>query len=208
MIRVIRARIPHAINPDHQNTPAPTPAPRETRTPAHAKTPGVGGKYAGGGNEASERTVIAMFTRRARYVAIAAAAALAGVGVALALPASPGKAAKPKAAVAYCGLVACWPVTVTYSAVQHWPDGFQGELTIVNHGRSAVNGWQLVIALPGDQVRAVWNAEWHQGGGGVRMTAASQDELIEPGASQAVNFVAKGHTTNPVNCTFDGSACR
>jgi cellulase/cellobiase CelA1 len=219
---------------------------------------------------------IAMFTRRARYAACAVAAVLvvAGVGAALALPSSPGKATKPTAAVAYCGLVACAvlhsrptatatvpagdpspaprsrpvsarrpaptptptpvpastppttpaatpkpspapaptstgvAVTVTYSVAQHWPDGFQGELTIVNHGRAAVTGWQLVIALPGDQVDTVWNAGWHQGGDIVTMTAASYDQMIEPGASQSVNFVAKGNTTNPVNCTFDGSACR
>jgi chitin-binding protein len=100
-------------------------------------------------------------------------------------------------------------VTVTYSVPQHWDGGFQGQLTIVDHGHSALNGWQIVITLPGDEVDTVWNAQWQAGGGAtLTMTPASYDQVLEPGTSQSVNFVAKGNTTNPVNCTFDGSACR
>jgi hypothetical protein len=99
-------------------------------------------------------------------------------------------------------------VTVSYSTPQHWGSGFQGQFVITNHGSSAVTGWQMVITLSGDQVDTVWNADWQYGhGGSVVMTAAPYDPVIEPGASQSVNFVAQGSTTGPTSCTFDGSAC-
>jgi hypothetical protein len=72
-----------------------------------------------------------------------------------------------------------------------------------------VTGWQVVVTLPGDRVDTVWNADWEYGGGdSVIMTAAPYDQAIGPGASQSVNFVAQGGTTEPTSCTFDGSACR
>jgi hypothetical protein len=99
-------------------------------------------------------------------------------------------------------------VTVTFSARQRWGGGFQGQLTLDNQGSTAVSGWQLAITLPGDQVRFVWNADWQFGGGSLTLTPASNDQVIQPGASVAVNFFALGGTTDPANCTFDGSACR
>ena len=99
-------------------------------------------------------------------------------------------------------------VTVSYSTAQRWDDGFQGQFVITNHGSSAVTGWEIVITLSGDRVDTVWNADWQYGSGGsVIMTAAPYDQVIEPGASQSVNFVAQGGTTEPTSCTFDGSAC-
>jgi len=99
-------------------------------------------------------------------------------------------------------------VTVTFTTSHRWRDGFQGQLTIDNHGNAAVNGWQISIALPGDQVRFVWNARWQFDGGSLTLTPASSDQVIGPGASVVVNFFAVGGTTEPANCTFNGSACR
>ena len=99
-------------------------------------------------------------------------------------------------------------VTVTYSTPQQWRGGFQGELTIVNQGGAAVTGWQIVVGLPGDQVQMAWNANWQQDGwGNVIMTPTPGDQVIEPGATLSVNFVAQGNTTEPANCTFNGSPC-
>jgi alpha-galactosidase len=99
-------------------------------------------------------------------------------------------------------------VTVAYSASQRWPNGFQGQLTLDNQGNSPVTGWRVAITLPGDQVRFAWNANWNFGGNILTLTPASNDQVIEPGASVTVNFFALGGTSQPANCTFDGSACR
>jgi hypothetical protein len=99
-------------------------------------------------------------------------------------------------------------VTVTFSAQQGWRGGFQGRITLDNQGSTAVSGWQLAVTLPGDQVRFVWNADWHFAGGSLTLTPMPNDQTIAPGASVTVNFFALGETTEPANCTFNGSACR
>jgi alpha-galactosidase len=99
-------------------------------------------------------------------------------------------------------------VTVTFSTSQHWGGGFQDQLTLDNQGGAPVNGWQLAITLPGDQVRFVWNARWQFDGGTLTLTPAPEDQVIQPGASVTVNFFALGGATEPGSCTFDGSACR
>jgi glucuronoarabinoxylan endo-1,4-beta-xylanase len=99
-------------------------------------------------------------------------------------------------------------VTVSYSTLRQWDGGFLGELDIVNQGDSAVNGWQMVITLPGDQVQNVWNANWQPDGwDSVIMTPVPSDQVIEPGTSVSVNFVAQGEPAEPANCTFNGSPC-
>jgi Cellulose binding domain len=99
-------------------------------------------------------------------------------------------------------------VTVSYSTLWQWDGGFKGELDIVNQGDSAVNGWQLAITLPGDQVQTVWNANWQQDGwDGVIMTPVPSDQVIEPGTSVSVIFVAQGDPAEPTDCTFNGSPC-
>lgn len=98
-------------------------------------------------------------------------------------------------------------VTVTYSTSPHHRDGFFGHLTIENEGTAAVNGWQLVITLPGDNVDWVWNAQWQLNGDSLVLSPASGGDVIEPGQSVSVNFSAQGDTTSPTSCTFNGAAC-
>jgi hypothetical protein len=99
-------------------------------------------------------------------------------------------------------------VTVTYSKPAQWFTGFQGQLTVANQSKSPVSGWQLVIGLPDDRVFSVWNASWQAGSSGsVVLTAAPYDQVIEPGASVSLNFIAQGSTTSPTACSFDGAAC-
>jgi len=99
-------------------------------------------------------------------------------------------------------------VTVTYSTPYTWDGGFQGELTIVNHGNSTLKTWQVVIALPGDQVDNAWDADWQPGPAGtVILTPAPYDAPLKPGAAQQLHFVVTGSTVVPASCAFDGSAC-
>jgi hypothetical protein len=99
-------------------------------------------------------------------------------------------------------------VTVTYSTPYTWDGGFQGEFTIVNHGSSTLKNWQVVIALPGDQVDNAWDADWRAGPAGtVILTPASYDAPLKPGATQQLHFVVTGSTVVPASCAFDGSAC-
>jgi len=98
-------------------------------------------------------------------------------------------------------------VTVTYSVVQRWDNGFQGQFTIVNHANEDLTGWQIRAAFPGDLVESAWGAGWKISGGTLVLTAPSYQVTIHPGAGQSAHFTAQGNTTSPVNCTIDGTAC-
>ncbi len=100
------------------------------------------------------------------------------------------------------------PVTVAYSVVQRWDGGFQGQFTIVNHASTALTGWQIRAAFPGDLVDSAWGAGWQTSGGDTLvLDAPSYQPTIPPGASQSANFTAQGNTTSPVSCSIDGLAC-
>jgi hypothetical protein len=99
-------------------------------------------------------------------------------------------------------------VTVAYSVVQRWDGGFQGQFTIVNHASTALTGWQIRAAFPGDLVDSAWGAGWQiSGGGTLVLDAPSYQPTVPPGASQSANFTARGNTTSPVSCSIDGLAC-
>jgi cellulase/cellobiase CelA1 len=99
-------------------------------------------------------------------------------------------------------------VTVAYTVVQHWGGGFQGRLTITNHGAAAISGWQLELSLPDDEVTSAWQADWQTDGDNVVFEAPDYDRTIAAGATKQVSFSAQGDTTSPASCTFDGAACQ
>jgi hypothetical protein len=99
-------------------------------------------------------------------------------------------------------------VTVAYSVVQRWDGGFQGQFTIVNHASTALTGWQIRAAFPGDLVDSAWGAGWQiSDGGTLVLDAPSYQPTVPPGASQSANFTARGNTTSPVSCSIDGLTC-
>ena len=121
---------------------------------------------------------------------------------------APGPSPSPAASPTPTPTPAGQAVTVSYSTLRQWDDGFLGQLDIVNQGDSAVNGWQMVITLPGDQVQNVWNANWQPDGwDSVIMTPVPGDQVIGPGTSVSVNFFAQGDPGGPANCTFNGFPC-
>lgn len=120
-------------------------------------------------------------------------------------------------------------VTVTYTPdqQQHFgssqdqpqfrgPQGFQGQLTIVNHGTSQVAGWTVQLTLPGDEVDFVGNqAGWGgspfdhwQFSGDTLTLSADSSEALGPGAVLNVTIHGQGRAAVPSGCTFDGTACR
>jgi Cellulose binding domain len=115
---------------------------------------------------------------------------------AAAAPPSPSAAPRPAPSV-----------TVTYSVVERWDGGFQGQFTIVNHTSAALTGWQISATFPGDLVDSVWGASGQAGGSSLVLDAPSYQATIPPGASQSANFTAQGNTTSPASCTIDGRAC-
>ena len=132
--------------------------------------------------------------------------AAAGRQAPQALPsAAPAAASTPPPAASTAPAIPV--VTVSYSVVQQWDGGFQGEFTIVNHGAAAISGWQLAAVFPGDTIESAWDASFHTGGDTLLLDPPSYQLTIAPGAGLAEHFTAAGTTTTPESCTFNGAAC-
>jgi hypothetical protein len=100
------------------------------------------------------------------------------------------------------------PVTATYTSAGSGGPSFAGQITVVNQGPAAISNWQLVVALPGDQVAAVQNAEFNDDNDILFMTPAPADLTIAPGASVTVTIYASGPNQTPAECSFNDVACQ
>jgi mannan endo-1,4-beta-mannosidase len=96
---------------------------------------------------------------------------------------------------------------VSYSVVQQWPGGFQGQFTITNQGTAPINGWELKAVLPFDRIDSVWDAVYHTFGDLLVLDPPSYQVTIPPGGSLTENFTARGGWTKPTSCTFNGADC-
>jgi hypothetical protein len=99
------------------------------------------------------------------------------------------------------------PVIATYSHAGSG-SGFAGQVTVVNQSGAPISDWQLVVALPGDDVSAVQNAEFNDDNDVLFMTPAPADLTIAPGASVTVTIYASGPTQTPAECSFNTVACQ
>jgi hypothetical protein len=96
---------------------------------------------------------------------------------------------------------------VSYTAIPV-AGGFTGQVTVINQGPATISGWRLVVALPGDTVSAVQNAEFTEDQGVVSMTPAPYDLSVTPGNDVTVSIYASGPVRTPAECTFNDVACR
>jgi hypothetical protein len=99
------------------------------------------------------------------------------------------------------------PVQVSYTLVRQHPHSFQDQFTIVNNGNTAINGWELVVVLPHDRIRAVWNGLFHTDGDALYIDPSKSQQTIAPGGSLTENVTAHGSMPTPTSCTFNGSPC-
>src|SRR5690242_11029507 len=105
------------------------------------------------------------------------------------------------------GTAAC---SVTYSLVNSWTGGFQGQTVIKNTGGSTINGWTLAWTFPGDQkITQLWNGSYTQSGEAVRVTNASYNAAIPPGGTVTVGFTGTftSNDTTPSAFTLTGTSC-
>jgi hypothetical protein len=125
----------------------------------------------------------------------ASASATAPIAVAVPPPATAtGSAPAPALEVSYTALPA--------------GGGFIGQITVANRGSTAISGWRLVVALPGDTVSAVQNAEFSEDADVLFMTPAPYDLSVAPGNDVTVSIYASGPVRTPAECSFNGVACR
>jgi cellulase/cellobiase CelA1 len=100
--------------------------------------------------------------------------------------------------------------SVSYSLVNTWPAGFQGQAVLTNTGRAAVDGWALAWTFPSDQkITHLWNGAYTESGKAVTVTNASYNPTIRPGGAVTIGFTATftGTNASPSAFTLNGRAC-
>ncbi len=92
----------------------------------------------------------------------------------------------------------------TYSVVNSWSGGFQGQVVVKNTGSGTLNGWSLGWKFPGSQtITDLWDGSYTQSGETVAVSNASFDGSLASGATATVGFTATGASASPssVSCT-------
>ena len=90
----------------------------------------------------------------------------------------------------------------TYQIANSWPGGFQGTVTVTNHGTTATNGWTVRWTFPnGQTISQLWNGSYTQSGANVTVTNASYNGTVAPGQSTTFGFIGTSTGTNTAPST-------
>lgn len=92
----------------------------------------------------------------------------------------------------------------SYRLINSWSGGFQGEVTIMNHGTSSFNGWTARWNWSGGQtIGSLWSGSHTQSGNSVTVQPLDWNRTIAPNGSTVFGFVANGNSSpHPtVTCT-------
>ncbi|MFG1807863.1 cellulose binding domain-containing protein [Streptomyces sp. NPDC049040] len=92
--------------------------------------------------------------------------------------------------------------TATYTTVNTWSGGFQGEVKVTAGGQ-AISGWTARWTLgSGQTVTQVWNGEISGSGSDVSVRNASYNGSLQPSASTTFGFLGTGTPTDvSLSCT-------
>ncbi|MEU9985039.1 cellulase family glycosylhydrolase [Streptomyces sp. NPDC050856] len=96
-----------------------------------------------------------------------------------------------------------------YTVGNQWAGGFQGSVTLTNHG-PALTGWRLGFAFPGGQrVTQGWGAKWSQTGASVTAANETWNGALATGTAVTAGFVASWAGANPAPASFtlNGAVC-
>jgi poly(hydroxyalkanoate) depolymerase family esterase len=99
---------------------------------------------------------------------------------------------------------------VSYANASEWAGGFTANVTVINTGNAAINGWTLTFTFPGDQkVTTAWNATVSQSGSSVTAANVSYDGAIAPGGSVSFGFQGTwaSNDTAPGSFSLNGVTC-
>jgi Cellulose binding domain len=123
---------------------------------------------------------------------------------------SPVAASSPSMAAAESPSGAPDPtVAVSYWVESQGTGWFQGQVQVVNNTGQPISGWQIVIALPDDEVTSASGATGYDSNGIVLLQpSAGAAPVAAGGGALNVSFVALGTQTVPEACAFNGITCQ
>jgi endoglucanase len=94
--------------------------------------------------------------------------------------------------------------SATYSVVNAWSGGFQGQVTLTNTGTVPLSSWALSWTFPGSQqISSSWSGVFTQTGTSVSVTNEPYNGSVAVGGTVTVGFTANGTSGSPaaVTCT-------
>jgi Cellulose binding domain len=102
-------------------------------------------------------------------------------------------------------------VAILFHTLKRWHGGFMAAITIANHSKSALDGWQLWLRYRVTGIDRMWGAHWfpasaHGRNAGLA-AALSSEPKVKPGGNERFTFRASGTPAAPVGCSFDGYRC-
>ncbi len=98
-------------------------------------------------------------------------------------------------------------VSVRYVVVAQYDGQFEGEVTVENNGTAPISGWQIVVALPGDQITSFSNASGYVSNNILVLQPAYGAAAVAAGGTLSVYFTAVGSQTTPAACAFNSIVC-
>jgi hypothetical protein len=99
-------------------------------------------------------------------------------------------------------------IVVRYLIGSRGNGGFQGHVQVINHGTQPITDWQIVVALPGDRVVAVSNANGFADNGILLLHPAFGAGPIPAGGGVLdVFFIVEGPQLVPGVCAFNQIPC-
>nr|WP_231956748.1 MULTISPECIES: cellulase family glycosylhydrolase [unclassified Actinoplanes] len=96
------------------------------------------------------------------------------------------------------------------TAVSAWNTGLTDNITIVNTGGTAVDGWTLTFTLAaGQTITSGWNATYRPATGTVTATDVGYNGTLAAGASTTIGYQAThtGNAAAPTGFRLNGAAC-
>ena len=84
---------------------------------------------------------------------------------------------------------------------------FEGEVRVVNDGPAPIPDWRIAVALPYDQITAIWGASGYVSNHILLMQPGPGAGALASGGQLSVFFTADGPETTPVFCAFDDTTC-
>jgi mannan endo-1,4-beta-mannosidase len=86
--------------------------------------------------------------------------------------------------------------TATYSQVNSWGGGFQGQVNITN-GTTAATGWRVTLTFAnGQRITQIWNARTTQTASPYTITNETYNGSLPPGGTTSFGFLGSWTTTN------------
>lgn len=98
-------------------------------------------------------------------------------------------------------------VAVSYVVAASHDGQFKSEVTVENNGSAPISGWQIVVALPDDQITSFRNASGYVSDGILLLQPASSADTVPAGGTLSVSFTAVGPQTTPEACAFNSITC-